>query len=59
MTAWVGPHPDGQEKGEKELKSQEGRVLFLFCPTIFPHFMKRSKFLATSGYESKISIILK
>jgi hypothetical protein len=27
MTAWVGPHPDGQEKGEKELKSQEGRVL--------------------------------
>jgi len=26
MTAWVGPHPDGQEKGEKELKSQEGRV---------------------------------
>jgi hypothetical protein len=27
MTAWVGPHPDGQEKGEKELKSQEGRAL--------------------------------
>ena len=26
-TAWVGPHPDGHEKGEKELKSQEGMVL--------------------------------
>jgi hypothetical protein len=29
MTVWMGPHPDGQEKGEKELKSQEGRV-FIF-----------------------------
>ena len=27
MTVWMGPHPDGQKKGEKELKSQEGRVL--------------------------------
>ena len=32
MTAWVGPHPDGQEKGEKELKSQEGRVLIFLLP---------------------------
>jgi hypothetical protein len=29
MTVRVGPHPDGHEKGEKELKSQEGRV-FIF-----------------------------
>ena len=27
MTVLMGPHPDGQKKGEKELKSQEGRVL--------------------------------
>jgi hypothetical protein len=27
MTASMGPHLGGQEKGEKELKSQEGRVL--------------------------------
>lgn len=29
MTVLMGPHPDGQKKGEKELKSQEGRV-FIF-----------------------------
>jgi hypothetical protein len=27
-TGWTGPHPAGYKKGEKELKSQEGRVAY-------------------------------
>jgi hypothetical protein len=60
MTAWVGPHPDGQEKGEKELKSQEGRVLiFLLSSPSLLVFITRSKFLATYTNWSNISITLK
>jgi len=38
MTDWTGPHPVGLEKGEKELKSQEGRVAyFLLRCSYHPH----------------------
>ncbi len=50
MTDWTGPHPDGQEKGEKELKSQEGRalIIMLFLPFLLI-VLDVSKFLATAS----------
>jgi hypothetical protein len=30
-TGWTGPHPAGHKKGEKELKSQEGRVAYYYA----------------------------
>jgi hypothetical protein len=33
----TGPHPVGLEKGEKELKSQEGRVAYDYAVLTVPH----------------------